>query len=42
MQFSADTAEWWQQGKAVTCEGQGKRGAGAFAMVACAVGVNFF
>ena len=23
MYFSADTAVWWQQGKAVTCEGQG-------------------
>ena len=23
LHFSADTAVWWQQGKAVTCEGQG-------------------
>lgn len=37
LHFSADTAVWRQQGKAVTCERTGKRGAGAFGMVACAV-----
>lgn len=38
LHFSADTAVWWQQQrKAVTCEGTGKLGAGAFGMVACAV-----